>query len=248
MSRLSCSLSGALCALVLAACATPDAGQPGKSASASPTPPSGAPVAPTPAGMPPTVVPPIGAPAPGALRPFAEIVKGAKSTAGLFPLWTKDDKTWIEIPAAMLDQPFFLSVSLARGIGERWLIGGLQGSQYAIGGEYVAQFTRAGANIQLLARNTRFVARPGSPEERSVKNGFSDSLLSAAPVASAPHPESKAVLIEANALLLTDIPRGSHIIEREYRNSFNFDPRFSYIKSAKANAERTVFDVTAHYS
>lgn len=191
---------------------------------------------------------PAAPPVPGAPRPFAEIIKGAKSTEGLFPLWTRDDKTWIEIPAAMLDQPFFLSVSLARGIGERWLIGGLQGSQYAVGGEYVAQFTRAGGNIQLLARNTRFVARPGSPEERSVRNGFSDSLLSAAPLASAPHPERKSVLIEANALLLTDIPRGSHIIEREYRNAFNFDPRFSYIKSAKTNAERTVFDVTAHYN
>src|SRR4030095_9191756 len=40
---------------------------------------------------------------PGAPRPFAEIVKDAKVVQGLFPVWQKDDKAWIEIPADMLD-------------------------------------------------------------------------------------------------------------------------------------------------
>ena len=75
-----------------------------------------------------------------------------------------------------------------------------------------------------------------------------DSLLASAPIVSAPHPERKSVLIEATALLLSDIPRASHVIEREYRNSFTFDPRNSFIRSAKADAERTVFDITAHYA
>ncbi|HQR71508.1 MAG TPA: zinc-dependent metalloprotease, partial [Burkholderiaceae bacterium] len=178
-----------------------------------------------------------------------EIVKDAKQIDGLFPIWQKDDKTWIEIPAAMIDKPFFLSVNMSRGIGEKMLFGGLMGSaEYATGGEYVGQFRKAGGNIQLLARNTTFVARPGSPEERAVRNAFSDSLLSSAPIVSAPHPERKSVLIEANALLLADIPRASYMIERNYRNSFSFDTRNSFIQSAKSSPERTVFDVTAHYS
>ena len=100
----------------------------------------------------------------------------------------------------------------------------------------------------MLAKNTTFIARPGSPEERSVKNSFSDSLLGSAPIASAPHPERKSILIDANALLMTDMPRASYVIERAYRNSFSFDARNSFIQSAKANDERTVFDVTAHYA
>lgn len=191
--------------------------------------------------------PPAASAAAGAPRPFAEVVKDATQTDGLFPLWQKDDKTWIEIPADMLDRPFFLSVSLTRGLGERLLIGGLQGGWHATGGEYIGQFRRAAGNIQLLARNTRFVAQAGSPEERAVRNAYSDSLLASAPVASAPHPDRKSVLIEASALLMADIPRASYVIEREYRNSFSFDPRNSYIQSAKADAQRTVFDVTAHY-
>ena len=78
----------------------------------------------------------------------------------------------------MIDRPFFLSINMNRGIGERMLFAGLMGStSYATGGEYVGQFRKAGGNVQLLAKNTTFIARPGSPEERAVKNGFSDSLL-----------------------------------------------------------------------
>ena len=122
------------------------------------------------------------------------------------------------------------------------------GGWYTIGGEYVGQFRKAAGNVHLLAKNTTFIARPGSPEERSVKNSFSDSLLGSAPIASAPHPERKSILIDANALLMTDMPRASYVIERAYRNSFSFDARNSFIQSAKANDERTVFDVTAHYA
>jgi hypothetical protein len=199
--------------------------------SAAPTPPASAP------------------PPPGALKPFDEIIKGAIRTDGLFPLWQKDDKTWIEIPVSRVDQPFFLSINMSRGIGERMLFAGLMGSTwYGSGGEYVAQFRKAGPNLHLLARNTTFIARAGSPEERAVRKSFSDSLLASAPVASLPHPESKAILIDANALLMTDIPRASNLIERMYRNSFQFDPRNSYIASAKTNADRLVIDVTAHYA
>ena len=194
-----------------------------------------------------------GAPAaatpPGTPRPFSEVIKDAKRTDGLFPLWLKDDKTWIEIPEDLLDKPFFLSINMSRGIGERMLFGGLMGmTNYSAGGEYVAEFRKAAGNVQLLARNTMFFAKPGSPEERSVKRSFSDSLLGSAPLASQPHPERKSVLIDANALLMTDIPRASNLIERMYRNSYSFDPRNSYIQSAKTNADRMVIDVTAHYA
>jgi hypothetical protein len=52
------------------------------------------------------------------------VIKDAKRTDGLFPLWQKEDKTWIEIPAGLLDKPFFLSINMSRGIGERMLFAG----------------------------------------------------------------------------------------------------------------------------
>jgi hypothetical protein len=238
------------CTGLLSACATMPAGStPGAAAPTAgkdvvTTTPAG-PVAPTR----PTGAAAVPAPTPavtGAPRPFAEVIKDAKQISGLFPVWQKDDKTWIEIPAEQLDQPFFLSIGLTRGLGERWLIGGLQGGSHTTGGEYIGQFRKAAGNMQLLARNTRFGRRTARP--RNEPSEDADSLLASAPIVSAPHPERKSVLIEATALLLSDIPRASHVIEREYRNSFSFDPRNSFIRSAKADAERTVFDITAHYA
>ena len=42
-----------------------------------------------------------------------------------------------------------------------------------------------------------------------MREGFSDSLLGSAAIASQPHPERKSVLVERNALLLTDMPAAS---------------------------------------
>ncbi len=243
-------------AVMVSACATPQAREPAKPEPSAAAATAAAADKPSATSASESAKPAAGAAAaaaatpPGAPRPFAEVVKDAKVIQGLFPIWQKDDKAWIEIPADMLDKPFFLSINMSRGIGERMLFAGLMGSRdwYATGGEYVAEFRKAGGNIQLIARNTTFVARAGSPEERAVRKSFSDSLLSSAPVASAPHPERKSVLVDANALLMSDIPRASWLIERNYRNTYSFDPRNSYIASAKSSPERTVFDVTAHYS
>jgi hypothetical protein len=205
---------------------------------------------------------PAGGPAPAAVgpsaptvtpqgmpRPFAEVIRDAKRTDGLFPLWQKDDKTWIEIPESELGKPFFLAINMSRGIGEKRLFAGLMGSSgWGTGGEYVAQFRKAAGNVHMVARNTTFVAKAGTPEERAVRKSFSDSLLASAPIASQPHPERKSILVDANALLMTDIPRASNFIERMYRNSFQFDSRNSYIESAKTNDDRLVIDVTAHYA
>ncbi|MBA3252690.1 MAG: DUF5117 domain-containing protein, partial [Burkholderiaceae bacterium] len=265
VSRFGAVSTAALAAIVLSACATTQpAASDARSAApatavsampsaAAPTPPTTPVPAPAPGARPtagaPAATPPAAAPpAPGAPRPFADVIKDAKQVPGFLPIWQKDDRTWIEIAPEQMNKPFFLSINMSRGIGERMLFAGLMGSWYSTGGEYVGQFRKAAGNVHLLAKNTTFIARAGSPEERAVKNSFSDSLLGSAPIASAPHPERKSILIDANALLMTDMPRASYVIERTYRNSFSFDARNSFIQSAKADAERTVFDVTAHYA
>ena len=91
-------------AVVVSACATLQAREPAKpeSAAAATAAAADKPSA-TPA--PESAKPAAGAAAaatpPGAPRPFAEVVKDAKVIQGLFPIWQKDDKAWIEIPADM---------------------------------------------------------------------------------------------------------------------------------------------------
>ena len=176
-------------------------------------------------------------------KPFAEVIKGAKETPGFYTIYERDDKVWIEIKPDQFDQPFFFAFNLSSGLGEKWFFGGLMVDSF------VASFHRLSATqVQLIARNTEYFAKPDTPEARAVKEAFSDSLLSAAPVVSQPHPERKSILIEANALLFADIPGANGLLERAYRQAYSFDPRNSSITKARATPDLVTINVNAHYA
>ena len=138
--------------------------------------------------------------APGALRPMKDFLKDSKATPGYFTLHQKDDKVWLEILPSQLDKPFFFSYNIPRSVGER----GLYGSQ--MGGSKLVEFKKIGNQVQLIAKNTQFFAKEGTPQAQFVAESFSDSLMSSAAVLTQPNPETKSILIEANSLLFSDIP------------------------------------------
>jgi hypothetical protein len=182
------------------------------------------------------------APQPGQPRAFADVVKDAKEMPGLFRVWQKDDKTWLEIAPDQFDRLYFFAATLSRGLGEKWLFGGLR-----IDSDVVS-FRRIGNQVQLVARNQRYFAKPATPEARAVEEAFSDSLLASAPVVSQPHPERKSVLIEASALLIADIPGLNGWLEQQFRQPYSFDARNSAITLVRATPEQTSFNVSANYA
>ncbi len=183
----------------------------------------------------------------GQPKPFADVVKDAKEIPGLFKLWQKDDKVWIEIAPDQFDQIYFFQANLSQGIGENRIYGGMMAG-YPFGPEQVVAFHKIGNTVQLLAKNVKYTAKAGTPEARAVAQAFSDSLLASTPVVSQPHPERKSVLIEANALLLADIPGATSVLERIYRQSYSFDARNSSLAKVRGTPEMVTFAVTAHYS
>lgn len=238
-------------ALLLAGCATttPPTGQTGAaaasaapasapSAGASPAQPprtaSAAP-APTPSGARPAAPP-------GSPTPFAEVTKDAKRAEGFLALWTKDDKTWLEIPADRLDQPFFFAQSLAAGLGERFAYPGLMGR------EQVVVFRRVGNNVQMVARNLAVRGPEGSPLARAIGESYSESLLASAPLASAPHPERKSLLVDAVALLGGDLPGAQTQLEASYRLPYSLDRGNSHLVSARTQAGGTTLTMRSHFA
>jgi Met-zincin/Domain of unknown function (DUF5117) len=193
-----------------------------------------------------TARPPGGAPtaAPGAPRPFAEIIKDAKEQPGLFTLWTKDEKVWIELKPEQFDQLYYLQTNMSRGVMSEMSV---STARAMLRGNIVT-FKKIGNNVQLIARNFSNFARPATPIAVATSEGTSDSLLSAAPIASAPHPEKKTVLVEANALLLGDIPMITYSLDNVYRAGYSLDRANSYFKEAGARDDAAIFDVTAHFS
>jgi len=181
-------------------------------------------------------------PAPGALKPFDEVVKEAKQAKGLFPLWTKDDKVYLEIAPEQLGQLYFFSMSSTQGVGERGLYGGMMEGSHGV------YFKRIGNTLQLLARNLEFTAKAGTPMARGVQEGFSDSLLASAPVLSLPKPEGKTFLVEANALFINDLPMGATMLELAYRQPYQFDRNNSSFVKTRATEDMDTFMLSAHYN
>ena len=205
-----------------------------------PTPPTAAPVGAVPAG---TVPPATPAPVvPGAPRPFKEVMKGAKETVGFFTVYEKDEKVWIAIKPDQFDKPFFFTYNIPQSIGER----GLYGSQ--MGGSELVVFKKIGNQIQLLAKNVEFFAKPGSPQSQFVSEAFSDSLMASAAAASAPEPDSKAILVELNAMLLADIPGYSTRLETAFRMPFSLDVRNSSFSRVNNSDQLTGVQVKAHFA
>jgi len=193
----------------------------------------GAPPAAAAAGGPP------GAPAP---RPHAVVIKDATEVPGLFKMFRKDEKVWLEIKPDQFDKPFYFTWNIPQSVGER----GLYGSQ--MGGGRMVVWKKIGNQIQLIAKNTEFHAKPGTPQAQFVSESFSDSILTSGPAASQPHPESKGVLIDVSALFFGDIPGYQTRIEAAMRLPYALDARNTSITRADNNAGLTGLQVSAHFA
>ena len=170
------------------------------------------------------------------------MIKDAQRSEGFLTLWTKDDKTWIEIAAERLDQPMFLGSSIAHGLGERFAYPGLMGR------EHVVVLRRVGNSVQLVARNLAVRGPDGSALARAVGESYSDSLLASAPLAAAPHPERKSLLVDAMALLGGDLTGAQTMLEASYRLSYALDRGNSHLTRSRTGNEGSSFTMRQHFA
>jgi hypothetical protein len=178
----------------------------------------------------------------GPQKPFAEVIKDAKEYKGLFTVWEKDDKLWLEILPEQFDQLFFMQVNINQGLSSSYLA-----ARRMLRGEAVS-LRKVGQNVQLVARNLANRATPGSPQAIAVKENTSDSLVGSAAIASLPHPERKSVLIELNGILLADLPGLTTQFDAAYRTGYNLDARNSFFESVRARPELVAITSKLHFS
>lgn len=180
-------------------------------------------------------------PDPAAPKPFDEVIKGATRQAGWLPAWRKDEKVWLELAPSMLDQPLLVSVNIGNSVGER----GLYASQ--MGPSWLAAFRKTGATqVQLVALNTSWFA-DGAQMKATIGQGFTPSLLGSATIASAPHKDSKAILIDAG-FLLSDLPGYSTALERAYRLPMALDRGNSYFEKLRVTDDLTTLNAQMHFA
>ncbi|HEU0199902.1 MAG TPA: zinc-dependent metalloprotease, partial [Burkholderiaceae bacterium] len=177
------------------------------------------------------------------LKPFADVVRGARESRGFFGVWQQDDgRIWLEVGPDQLEKPFFFSISLASGLGERYFLPGLMGQ------EHVVVLRRFGNQLQLVAKNMRVRAPAGTPLARAVSESYSDSLLAAAPVMSAPHPERKTFLVDAAVLLGGDIAGAQTALDSAYRMGYALDRANGSIERTRTGDFGTFITYRSHFA
>lgn len=178
---------------------------------------------------------------PTALKPFAEVTRDAKRDDGYLAVWRKDEKAWLELAPEQLGQPLLLAVNIRQALGER----GLYASQ--MGPHWVVEFRRIGNTVQLVALNTSFRGGTDLATQLAVRQAFSESLIGAGPVLSAPHPDRKSILVDAG-FLLSDIAGYSTALEAAYRMSYNLDRGNSHFEQARAQDRQTSLEARLHFA
>ena len=172
--------------------------------------------------------------------PFADVVKDMQPVPdpSLIKLYRKDARLLAEISGGQLNRDFIVLISIARGIGERPILGGMS---WGFGDDLLWQFRKVDDSIQIVRRNVRFTARPGSPESNAVRLAYTDSILFSLPILTT-SPRGGFV-IDLTPVLLSDLPQISSVMP-----GFSFAANRSTFASVKGFEGNVEVEVAATYA
>ena len=165
---------------------------------------------------------------------FEALTTGTKRFDGLWTVYTKDQQILVDLKQAQLGQDFLMLSSIARGVSQGMVLGGM-----TLGEEVLWSFRKVGDKIQVLRRNVKFKAKPGTPEATAVKFAYSDSVMYALPILT---DTNGGHLVDMTRIFLSD----DELIGRMLGASFVFDR--SSIANVKAFPKNVEIDIACVYS
>ncbi len=111
--------------------------------------------------------------------PYDAFVKGAQAQRGLFTVWRKDGKVYLELAAAQLDHDFVQTIVPATGLGGHAVV---WGNTDHLPTELV-RFERAGNSVAILWPSPYWVAPRSPAAQRAIGRSFARSVVGLAPIA-----------------------------------------------------------------
>ncbi len=170
---------------------------------------------------------------------FATVTKDFKEINGLIPLYVKDGELLAEFNSSLLNRDFIVMISIARGIGQGPLLGGM--SWGANGDDAIWQFRKVDDQIQVVRRNVRFTATKGSPEERAVEYAYTDSIMFSLPVMTVS--PSGGYVVNLNPVFMSDLPEVSRVLQ-----GFSFAANRSTWAETSGHPDNVELEVAATYA
>lgn len=132
-------------------------------------------------------------------KSFEDVVKGARVLEGLFNLYAKDDKLYLEIRPDQFGRMFLFIPTLSTSLGD-----GGAGSYLPL---RVFVWEKLEKKVLLVWKNTTVVAEKSAEYRRALENVVPDSIAYAFKIESDPHPERKSTLISLDDCFFSDLER-----------------------------------------
>jgi hypothetical protein len=170
--------------------------------------------------------------------PHSEVLKDAKPVDGLIKMYRKDTKLYAELKSSQLDKDFIVLISIARGISEGSLIGGMT---WGFGDDWLWQFRKVDDTIQIVRRNVRFKADDKSPEASAVKLAYTDSVLFSLPIVTMG--PGGGYIVDLTPVFMSDLPQISQSLP-----GFSFSSQKSNWAQTKGFEDNVELEVAATYA
>ena len=178
-------------------------------------------------------------------KPFQDwkkVTKDAEVKKGFFTTYQKRENLYLQIAADQMDTPVLAITSLARGVGMNGILGGLPQN------DQVLEFHRAGDQVLVIQKNTRFTAPAGSAVERAKDLSISNSVIASLKIESI-QDSTKAVLVDVAPLLVSDLPDLAEQMRSAFGNKpMRFDKDRSALGKVKVFPENVEIEATLTYS
>jgi hypothetical protein len=171
------------------------------------------------------------------LKPFDEVVKGCEKIDGLFPIYRNRDlgKLYMEIPADRFGRPYICAVT-------REAAEGVFFDNSAMLDDYIFVLRREGKKIRWEQPNLTYFAPGDSAFARAIDRGSSPGLVGVMELASRPHPDTKAILVDPSPIFLQDY-EGVGFALRETQSGYALDRDGSYVDAIKNFPRNTEIDI-----
>ena len=111
---------------------------------------------------------------------YASFTKGLTPQRGLFTIWRKGGKVYIELTKDQLDADFIQTAVPENGDGGLVVTPGLPYVEFP--SARIVRFARADDKVVVTWPNTSFIATPDTPAARAVAASFAPSVIATAPV------------------------------------------------------------------
>ncbi len=139
--------------------------------------------------------------------PYADVIKDHETIDGLIKLHRKGNTLLAELGSGQLNKDFIVLISIAKGIGEGPLLGGMS---WGFGDDWIWQFRKVDDRVHLVRRNVRFTADKNDPQKRAIDLAYTDSVLFSLPIKTVS--PSGAQVVDLTSVFMSDLPQISAVL------------------------------------